>query len=149
MIFDSLIEMDRYIPALPQLQAVRTLLGSGVLETAEPGFHTTDIPGVRYNILDYTTTPLGKALEIHTKEADVQIVLQGKELAVCAPREMADFSGPYDENKDARFVECTSVSSFHLLPGKFLILFPGEPHLGNGLLDEPTKCRKVVFKLML
>lgn len=149
MIYDSLDQLRAYASYLPQLNTVISVLENHNLMAERTGFHATEDPAVRYNVIDYTTSDVGGPLEIHRVEADVQIVLTGKERAVSAGREHAHDAGPYDKDKDACFVDCPRTMSFHLVPGKFVIFFPGEPHRGNYILDGPTISRKVVFKLKL
>lgn len=149
MIYDSLDQLRAYASYLPQLNIVISVLENHNLQDECAGFHATENPSVRYNVIDYTTSDVGGPLEIHRVETDVQIVLTGKECVVSAGREHAHDAGPYDKDKDACFVDCPQTISFQLVPGKFVIFFPGEPHRGNYILDEPTVSRKVVFKLKL
>lgn len=149
MIFDSLDKLPFYLQHLPSLQTVMDVLDKVDLLESSPGFHNTDNPLVRYNIIDYTSVDIRNPLEIHRREADVQIVLIGEELAITAPRSESVNAGPYDEQKDAAFFDCDATMQMTLRPGLFALFFPGEPHRGNIVLKQPTVCRKVVFKLTL
>jgi YhcH/YjgK/YiaL family protein len=147
MIYDSLDQIGSYIAVLPKLEVVLTVLKTIDFKQITPGFHSTKDPFVRFNVIDYKTVAVVGPLEIHHKEIDVQIVLQGKEIAVASGREQASRAGVYDPEKDVCFVDCPSTVQFQLIPEKFLIFFPGEPHRGNYMLEESISCRKVVFKL--
>lgn len=149
MIFDSLERLPFYMQQIPSLQTVMDVLENVDLLGAESGFHSTDNPLVRYNIIDYTSADVRNPLEIHRKEADVQIVVLGEELAVSAPRSEAVKAGPYDAQKDAAFFVCDASMHIVLKPGLFVLFFPGEPHRGNIVLNQPMVCRKVVFKLTM
>jgi YhcH/YjgK/YiaL family protein len=149
MIFDSLDKLPFYLQHLPSLQTVMDVLDKVDLLGSSPGFHYTDNPLVRYNIIDYTSVDVRNPLEIHRREADVQIVLIGEELAVSAPRSEAANAGPYDKQKDVAFFNCDTTMQMALRPGLFALFFPGEPHRGNIVLKQPTVCRKVVFKLTM
>lgn len=149
MIFDSLDKLPFYCKAIPALKTVMDALKSDDLLGCPSGFHATSNPLVRYNIIDYTTSDVRNPLEIHQKEADVQIVLSGEELAISAPRSEALKACPYDAEKDAAFFNCDATIQLALKPGFFVLFFPGEPHRGNITLVQPTMCRKVVFKVTI
>ena len=149
MIFDTLDNLSVYESMIPQLKTVAQILEIEDLFSQTPGFHQTSDPTVRYNIIDYTTTDSSNPLEIHRKEADVQIILSGKESVICASRHEALKADVYDEESDCAFFEADSTMSLVLEKGSFVIFFPGEPHRGNILYKQPIVCRKVVFKLTM
>jgi len=149
MIFDTLDHLSMYESMIPQLKTVAKILEIENLHSQSPGFHETYDPLVRYNIIDYTTTDNRNPLEIHRKEADVQIVLAGKETAISASRYEASKADVYNAEIDCAFFEAESTMSFLLEKGSFVIFFPGEPHRGNIIFEQPVACRKVVFKLTM
>lgn len=149
MIFDTIDSLSTYFSMIPQLKTVEKILLEKDLFAQSAGFHDTTDPLVRYNIIDYTTQNTCNSLEIHCKEADVQIVLEGMETVVSALRDEAQKAGAYDAENDVAFLESDSMMSFVLQKGSFAIFFPGEPHRGNMIYRQPVSCRKVVFKLTM
>ncbi len=150
MILDSLAAIDTYITAFPQLQTVKRILASGLLKDAEPGSYRTDDPSVRYNINAYTTHEKGLAgYEVHHREADVQIILSGKELIDIADASSMKERSPYDSAKDAQFFDGEKLLRYTAFPGTFAVFLPGEAHEPCIISGRPLSVRKVVFKLLM
>lgn len=149
MILDQLTNLSRYIPALPALETVASILSSGVLKTQEFGSYKTEDPRVRYNLFTYTTEKqVADVYEVHRKEIDVQILLSGHERMEIADPETLKVTKPYDEAKDALFGPAQSNVTFHADPSGFALFFPGEPHAPNLIDGESTTVVKVVFKVL-
>ena len=68
MIIDKLSDLRRYIPSLPALETVCSILESGVLKDQSFGSYTTDNPSVRYNLFTYHTEKTESDIyEIHQR----------------------------------------------------------------------------------
>ena len=151
MIYDRLSNLSAYVNLIPSLKTVARILEEEDLMGKETGFHETDDPLVRYNIIDYTTGDVNPLAETHQKEADVQIVLSGSEYCFFTPGlgERRSVSG-YDANTDVElFSSKEERIKLPLSPGMFAIFLPGEMHMGNGVNGSVSKNRKVVFKIKI
>ncbi|HAP57561.1 MAG TPA: YhcH/YjgK/YiaL family protein, partial [Sphaerochaeta sp.] len=104
MIIDKLSDLRRYIPSLPALETVCSILESGVLKDQSFGSYTTDNPSVRYNLFTYHTEKTESDIyEIHQKEVDVQILLSGFERMDIASKDGLQTVQEYDRAKEAMF----------------------------------------------
>ena len=151
MIYDRLSNLSAYETLIPSIKTVMRILKEENLLKKEKGFHETDDPLVRYNIIDYTTGDVNPLAETHQKEADVQIVLSGSEYCFFTPGlgERRSVSG-YDPNTDVElFSSKEERIKLPLSPGMFAIFLPGEMHMGNGVNGSVSKNRKVVFKIKI
>jgi YhcH/YjgK/YiaL family protein len=149
MIIDFVSNILRYVEALPQLRTVHQVIQSGILENIEVGQYKTDDPKVRYNVFTYETEKdTADTYEIHEKEIDVQILLEGRERMAIAWSSPVDIAVPYDASKDAAFVTGELCTSYHAAPGKVAVFFPGEPHAPNLKDGAASAVKKVVFKLL-
>lgn len=150
MIIDKLSELRRYIPALPALETVCSLLESGVLKNQAFGSYKTGKPDVRYNLFTYHTEKTeSDVYEIHRKEVDVQILLSGFERMDIASKDGLETVKEYDATKDALFSKGRKVVSYHADTTSFALFFPGEPHAPNLVDGSPTEVVKVVFKILV
>jgi YhcH/YjgK/YiaL family protein len=150
MILDSLAAIDTYIAVFPQLQTVKRILASGLLKDAEPGSYKTEDLFVRYNVNAYMTHEKGlSGYEVHHREADVQIILSGKELIDIADSSSMKERSTYDSGKDAQFFDGERLLRYTASPGFFAVFLPGEAHEPCITSEKPQSVRKVVFKLLL
>lgn len=148
MIFDSLDKLYLYEAAFPSLQTVRQILEDKDLLNKAPGSYTTEDSNCRYNICEYETVK-EKEFEIHQKEADVQIMLEGSEVMTSAPRELGRKAKAYDKEQDITFVGGSQCVNLIGSPGYFTIFLPGEPHSPGLAMSSQEKVKKIVFKLKL
>ncbi len=150
MIIDKLSDLGRYVPSLPALETVCTILGSGVLKTQAFGSYKTDNPSVRYNLFTYHTEKTESDIyEIHRKEIDVQILLSGFERMDIASKDGLETVQEYDPAKEAMFSKGRKQVSYHADTTTFALFFTGEPHAPNLVDGQPTEVVKVVFKILV
>ncbi|MDY4609576.1 MAG: YhcH/YjgK/YiaL family protein [Sphaerochaetaceae bacterium] len=147
MLFDTLDNLELYIPVLPKLKKVIEVMDRSLPYDAEPGAYTTDDPDVRYVVSAYMTSAEPKRFESHRKETDVQIVLEGQELMALTWRELADQASPYDPDNDCVFLDGDPTVVIQATIGRFAIFLPGEPHKSGVALGDPSAVKKVVFKI--
>ncbi len=150
MIIDRIENLSKYIPALPQLKEVVAILESGALSALPLGGYPCDDPSLRYSIMSYETEPAeAKAYEIHRRDADVQILLAGRERMDAADSESFHATGEYSAERDIVFGSGRKIASYHADPSLFVIFFPGEPH-APGITDGDDRAvKKVVFKIIV
>jgi YhcH/YjgK/YiaL family protein len=150
MIIDQISELYRYVSVLPGLGNVVEILQSGILDSCELGQYTTKDKRVRYNVFTYETQKdQAEEFEIHRKEADVQILLQGSERMDVAKRTVLTETKAYDEKKDALMASGSSLVSYHAANDTFALFLPGEPHAPNLTDKTPSTVKKVVFKILV
>ena len=150
MIIDNLSELPRYISVLPSLETVHSILERNILLTQNYGSYKTDNPTVRYNLFSYTTeTEQAKQFEIHKKEIDVQILIQGHERMVIADQESFSPTIAYEQEKDASFGTGKAKVEYRADTSSFALFFPGEPHCCNLIDGSPAVVTKVVFKILV
>lgn len=147
MIIDSLSNLGRYIPTVPALRLVREILQEDLLSKDLGSYKTSD-PNLRYIIMTYRTEKEEADLyEVHRKETDVQILLQGTEVMEIGSRESFRETVAYDEVKDAAFGPADSILTYRADNDHFTLFFPGEPHAPNLIDKEQQHIIKVVFKI--
>ncbi len=150
MIIDRIENLAKYIPVLPQLEKVVSILASGTLAGLPLGGFATDDPSLRYTIMRYETDLAEtKALEIHRRDADVQILLSGRERMDVADRESFATTIEYSGEKDIEFGSGKRIASYWADPSLFVIFFPGEPHAPNIAYGDDRAVKKVVFKIIV
>ena len=149
MIFDTLNHLSDYLPLMPDLSEVIKILQQPDFANKPAGRYETDNPAVRFNIDEYETVQQPKAFEFHKKYADVQIVLQGREIHHTALRDDVLAIKDFDEQRDIAFFDSLPVGEYLLEAGRFCIYFPNEPHRSQLATDEPAFVKKVVFKVRL
>lgn len=147
MLFDTLDNLELYVPVLPKLKKVIEIMDRSLPYDAEPGSYSTDDPDVRYVVSAYMTSFEPKKFESHRKETDVQIVLEGQELMALTWRELADQASPYDPDNDCVFLDGEPTVVIQATQGRFVVFLPGEPHKPGVALGEPSAVKKVVFKI--
>ena len=149
MIFDSIENLSLYEKDIPSLSTVSKILRNENLLEKKEGAYTTEDPSCRYNICVYDTCEEHKSFEIHKKEMDVQIILDGSEFMTAAPRDTIKNATVYDNDKDIHFVDGPHNITFTAEPGYFAIFLPGEPHAPGLAKEKSIKCKKVVFKIKI
>jgi len=89
-------------------------------------------------------------LECHRRFIDLHLVLEDREGYRVAPAKAEDSLGPYSPDGDVEWFPAEGSSSLSLGPGQWLLLEPGEAHMG-GLADTNSRgtaqIRKIVFKI--
>ena len=148
MIFDTLDHLPDYLPLMPQLETVLSVLRTPDFIHKPAGRYETDNPAVRFNIDEYTTVVEPKRFEFHQKYADVQIMLQGREIHHTALRDDVLTVKNFDAQKDIAFFDASPVGEYLLEEGRFCIYFPNEPHRSQLAIDESMPVRKVIFKVL-
>ena len=92
----------------------------------------------------------GQLWEVHREFADVQMVLEGEELCMVDHGEPHPEAGEYVAESDYQLLKRGTgrESIFRLVPGMFLLIMPGEPHLPTILSDGfPAPHKKIVAKI--
>lgn len=99
---------------------------------------------------NYETEPWdSKRPEAHAKYVDVQYLAKGTEVIGVAPNDPAllPLEDCLEERDIAFYPTVANERPVTLLPGDFLILFPGEFHRPGCQAGETCRVRKVVVKI--
>lgn len=89
-------------------------------------------------------------LEGHKKYIDIHVVIDGEEKIGYLPNSKVTITKEYDEAGDCEIYSGEVETFFYLNKDRFLICFPGEPHMAlikGG--EKPAKVRKVIFKVLV
>jgi len=147
MVFDTLDQLEMYIPLLPAIRVVADTMDHDELYDKAPGKYSTRDPKVTYTIYEYMTSAAYKPFEYHLEHSDVMIVLSGQELMSTSWRELKNQSQAFDSKADVGFFQAEPVIVLQAAQGRFAIFFPGEPHKSGIAAGEPSLVKKVVFKI--
>ena len=147
MVFDTLDQLEMYIPLLPAIRVVADTMDHDELYDKAPGRYSTRDPKVTYTIYEYMTSATDKPFEYHREHSDVMIVLSGQELMSTSWRELKNQSQAFDAKADVGFFQAEPVTVLQAAQGRFAIFFPGEPHKSGIAAGEPSLVKKVVFKI--
>lgn len=147
MIFDSLSQLEMYIPLLPEIRLIVDILDHDNLYDMPCGTRTTRDKRVTYTITEGPTTTTDRPFEYHKHHTDVIIILHGQELLSTSWRELQIQAESFDTATDTGFFVAEPLSVLQAAQGRFAIFFPGEPHKSNIAIGEPSIVKKVLFQI--
>ncbi len=147
MVFDTLDQLEMYIPILPALRIIADTMDHDELYDKPCGSYSTKDPNITYKISEYMTSAADRPFEFHKDHSDVMIILSGQELMSTSWRELKKQCESFDETKDVGFFQAEPISVLQAAQGRFAIFFPGEPHKSGIAAGEPSLVKKVVFKV--
>lgn len=144
MIYDSLLNIEKYRNIIPASDTIIKILQSEYLIKKESGSYKTDNPLVIYNIVEYETCE-NKQYEMHKVKADFQIILKGSEkMQLCDP----DIPlGEYNEESDCCFQNGKESVDIYAKAGYFSLFFPFENHKPGINYQNTQHVKKVIFKI--
>ena len=148
MIFDTLKNLQTYSSLAPQ--ALELLLKAlPAFSAASPNGKTVLIEDKLFILIQRYDTRQEKdsKVETHAEFADLQMLLDGKELIGYAPVEQLKEISGYDASCDYALYEPADnqVSMLKLAPGNFTIFLPGEGHMPG--CGDGTPVVKAVIKI--
>ena len=147
MVFDTLDQLEAYIPVLPAIRAVADTMDHDELYDKAPGKYSTRDPDVTYTISEYLTSSADKPFQYHKDHSVVEIVLSGQELMSTSWRELKKQSLSYDKEADVGFLEGEPLSVLQASQGRFAVFFPGEPYKSGVAAGSPSPVKKAVFRI--
>ena len=138
MIFDTLDQLEMYIPVLPAIRVIADTLDHDELYDKAPGKYSTRDSKVNYTISEYVTGTADKPFEYHRDHTDVMIMLSGQELMSTSWRELKNQSQAFDTKADVGFFQAEPITVLQAaqyldgdyVTGKILTIF------GNGDMTE-------------
>jgi uncharacterized protein, YhcH/YjgK/YiaL family len=144
MVLDTLENAERYTKSFPGLaEAARFAAGAAGLAVGR--YELSD--GAFGLVQAYETRdPADISWEAHRAYADVQIILEGREIIGWA-RRMED-AGAYDSAKDAQLApKASGITALSMVPGLFVLFLPGEAHRPCARVTSAESVKKLVVKL--
>ena len=147
MVFDTLDQLEMYIPVLPSIRLIADIMDHDDLYELPCGTYKTKDEKVSYTVSEYLTSASDRPFEYHTDCSILMIVLKGQELLSTSWREMKKESLSFDKEKGLGFVQGEPISVLQATQGRFAIFFPGEPFKGGVAMGESSIVKKVVFKV--
>ena len=99
-------------------------------------------------VSEYQTNPINadRRFETHRDYIDIQLLLEGRELIGLAKKEDLAVTDEYRPDYEL-YGMVDEFDRVILEKGKFVIIYPGEPHAPGLAVGEPERVRKVVVKV--
>ena len=149
MIVDKLKNARWYYGSGKKLQLALEWLQKTRVAGMSAGRYEIDGANVYALVQEYISKPRKQGkLEAHRKYMDVQYIVSGVEQIGYANTEDAKVSVPYDESKDALFVD-TPCDMVTMRAGMFMILGPQDAHMPGITAISPQTVKKVVVKVIV
>jgi YhcH/YjgK/YiaL family protein len=146
MIADRLVNAHRYAGLGPRITRALEFLDRTDLYAIADGRHELDGADLYALVQRYTSKPVAEGRwEAHRRYADLQYVVAGEERIGYGPIERFTRNG-YDAERD--FEALTGDGDFlRLGAGSFVLLWPGEAHMPQVAVADPSPVKKVVLKI--
>jgi YhcH/YjgK/YiaL family protein len=87
--------------------------------------------------------------ESHKKYIDIQYVIEGEELIGLTTLDNVEITEPYSVEKDITFYAFDGGEYLKATPGNFLIFFPEDVHRPMIKVNENSKVKKIVVKILM
>lgn len=150
MIYDDLSKIVEYKGISKNLDKAIDFIIAGEYKKGNFGKNIIQGEEIFYNYPENPTTKDEKDgfLETHKRYIDIHVIIDGRENIGYIQRENVKEKGNYNEEGD--FVELSGVieQKIPMDKSKFLMLFPGEPHMALMKAGENSEVvNKVIFKV--
>lgn len=151
MIYGEIKELEFYKGISKDLDTAIDFILAGKYKEGKFGKNIVDGENVFFNLPE---KPMTKNIEDafyegHKKYIDIHIAFEGKEKIGYIPNSKVRVSKEYDAKDDYELYEGDVETFFTLDPDRFIILFPGEPHMALVTAGEkPEEIKKVIFKIL-
>lgn len=150
MIFDEISNIHRY--TLPHLADVKNFLDrTDLLGLSQPEIELRG-RDLFVRVMRYQPKPASQnKFETHRVYADIQVVLEGREIMQVAPVGELQPTIEYDSKNDYQFYKVErNISDVLVAKNNFAVFFPGEPHRPSCLVDPGDgDVFKLVFKVRM
>ncbi len=150
MIFDRVENLSRYSSLFSGADKVVKFLAEAAARTPAPGKYELDGKQLFVNVQEYAPKTFAPdKCEYHNDYIDIQLLLDGAEDLYYAPLDGLATVTEYSAEKDygmKRLPAPESGTRIRLVPGNFVLLFPGEGHL-PGVGDPASRVVKAVVKI--
>ena len=148
MIYDSMENLQRYMHLHPRLDEALQYLQGEEWRKLPDGSNEVDGKFLFANVDRYISKP-EKPLETHSRYVDIQCIAKGEEnIGIAASTDLVLLEA-YNAERDIAFWGSNSpYIELAMCPGRFLILFPEEPHAPGLHLMTEKLVHKVVIKVL-
>ena len=147
MIFDTLENLEMYIPMVPKIRVVADSMDHDEIYDKPRGRYTTYDKDVTYEVQEGFTCDAASPFTVHKHQSVVCIVLSGHELESTTWRELKDEASAYDSKTDTSMFVAEPLSAIQGAQGRFTLFFAGEPYKIGVSLGEAEKVKRVVFRI--
>ncbi len=133
----------------PTLQQIIVTVKAQLENGIENGKYPIEEDKVFFFVVDDHTQPLReRRAEIHDQYLDVQILLEGEEMFGYSLHPFSSIQDDQLADKDVAFSRAV-VDEKHvtLVPGDFIIFYPGQPHRPLIAVTRPMPVKKAVIKV--
>ncbi len=148
MIYDRLEHLHRY--AISYVEDVRAFLNRKDLLLIKESEIELKGRDLFVRVMRYTPKSVSEnKFETHRIYADIQVVLEGRELMQTAPVNELQPLTEYQPEKDYQFYRAEhNISSLIVERNAFVVFFPGEAHRPSCLVEKDDgEVFKLVFKV--
>lgn len=148
MIIDNIKNYKKYLCVHPAFKEAFECLAS-LDEKSENKKYVVDGENCFVNLSTYFNKPASEcSFESHKKYIDIQMVVSGHEQIYVADSDMLFCKDDRLDGDDIAFyIDCGDYNVADLLPGDFVVLFPGEAHKPLVAPGEPVETKKAVAKI--
>ena len=146
MILDNLENIESYQGMHPGIVRGLRLLRQDFAGQPD-GRYEVDGDKIYYMIQSYETRPENNLPEAHRQYADIQCVLEGKEVIAVGPLSAMEEVETHPDRD--LWLYHGALERFIMSPGRFMVLFPQDAHAAAIAAGQPGFCRKVVVKVRL
>ena len=145
--FDSK-EFDAIKKAHPLFEKAFDALEELICTMPENGRHEVSGDDAYIMVSEYETNSVNeeRRFETHRDYIDIQLLLEGREVIGFAKREDLDVTDEYRPDYEL-YGMIEDFDRVILEKGKFVVIYPNEPHAPGLALNEPEKVKKVVIKV--
>lgn len=144
MIFDTLKNIENY-KGLGLVYTALEFAAKTDFSGMELGRHELDGDNIYFMVQEYDTHK-NTVSEGHNKYIDIQLLLSGEEYIGVAPIDCEKELVKADPDNDYALYNC-EISKIAMRAGDFMVLYPNDLHCPGMAKDEPSKSRKIVFKV--
>lgn len=149
MVADKIDNCELYYGLHPSMEKAFAFIRRYCEEPVKPGRYELEGEALYAMVVAYRPEPRETLrYESHDRYIDIQCVMEGSEYQGYIPREEAEVSVAYEEEKDIRFHAYDEKDSrLRLTKGMFAIYFPQDAHLPSMWDGCTEECIRIVVKM--
>ena len=151
MIFDAKENLDSYSSLSENFACAVDFLKTADLKSLEPGKIEIKGKEVYANVLAYETIPWDQArFEAHDHYADIQYMIEGREVMSYVPKKLLTPKDEYNPEKDViHFTNDIHGVDLPTGPDEYCIFLAQDGHKVKSMDREPMQIKKIVVKVKL
>ena len=151
MIYGEIKDLNQYKGISENLDRAIEYILKGEYKKGTPGKNVIDGNNLYFN---YPSCAITKEIkdgffEGHKKYIDIHIVISGEENLGYTPHSEVTVKQEYDSEGDCELYDGELKNVFHVTEDRFIMFFPGEPHMALLKVGEVKEITKVIFKVLV